>query len=40
MDLMIEEAPGLLTSGCTLWLEYKGVMTSQYTFDKDDSLTD
>lgn len=26
MDLMIEEAPFLLTEGCALWLKYKGVM--------------
>lgn len=26
MDLMIEEAPFLLTEGCALWMKYKGVM--------------
>lgn len=29
MDLQLEKAPGLLTSGCTLWLSYKGVMFSK-----------
>lgn len=35
MDLMIEEAPFLLTEGCALWLKYKGVMYSKETFNTD-----
>lgn len=31
LDLMVVEAPGLLTEGCALWMNYKGVMYSKET---------
>lgn len=36
MHLMIEEAPGLLTPGCTLWLGFSGNMNSRHILTKDD----
>lgn len=36
MDLMIKEAPGLLSPGCTLWMTYSGVMFSRFTLSADD----
>lgn len=30
LDLMIEEAPGLLSPGCTMWMEYQGMANVMY----------